>query len=111
MDYSYLFNTLIFTMLQVYRTFYFVHMLESRSAYPNLIRVATLTGILLLGTHWFAAFYYMISEAEGFEGEWAYPKPVGDFANVNRKYLRSLFWSTLTLTTIGDLPPPDNTGE
>ena len=94
--------------LKVYRSFRFIHMLESRTAYPNLIRVANLTHILFLGAHWFAAFYYMISEAEDFKGEWAYPKPVGEFADVTRKYLRSLFWSTLTLTTIGDLPPPDN---
>ncbi|CAL1529930.1 unnamed protein product [Lymnaea stagnalis] len=97
--------------LKVYRTFRFLHMLESRTAYPNLIRVINLTHILFLGAHWFAAFYYMISEAEDFKGDWAYPKPVGDFADVNRKYLRSLFWSTLTLTTIGDLPPPDNNNE
>ena len=93
--------------LKLYRTFRFVHMLESRSQFPNLIRVATLTSILLLGIHWFAAFYYMISEAENFQGEWSYPYPKGEFADVNRKYLRSLFWSTLTLTTIGDLPPQD----
>ncbi|XP_059160896.1 cyclic nucleotide-gated channel rod photoreceptor subunit alpha-like [Physella acuta] len=97
--------------LKVYRTFRFLHMLESRTAYPNLIRVANLTHILFLGAHWFAAFYYMISEAEGFTGDWSYPKPVGEFANVNRKYLRSLFWSTLTLTTIGDLPPPDSNND
>ncbi|GFR99555.1 cyclic nucleotide-gated cation channel [Elysia marginata] len=97
--------------LKVYRSFRFIHMLESRTAYPNLIRVANLTHILFLGAHWFAAFYYMISEAEDFTGEWAYPKPVGEFADVTRKYLRSLFWSTLTLTTIGDLPPPDNSEE
>uniref|UniRef100_A0A2C9K8A9 Ion transport domain-containing protein n=1 Tax=Biomphalaria glabrata TaxID=6526 RepID=A0A2C9K8A9_BIOGL len=97
--------------LKVYRTFRFLHMMESRTAYPNLIRVANLTHILFLGAHWFAAFYYMISEAEDFKGDWAYPKPVGPFADVNRKYLRSLFWSTLTLTTIGDLPPPDNNND
>ena len=94
--------------LKVYRTFRFIHMLESRTAYPNLIRVANLTHILFLGAHWFAAFYYMISEAEDFKGKWSYPKPEGEYAFISRKYLASLFWSTLTLTTIGDLPPPDN---
>ncbi|KAH9525684.1 hypothetical protein Btru_002034 [Bulinus truncatus] len=97
--------------LKVYRTFRFVHMMESRTAYPNLIRVANLTHILFLGAHWFAAFYYMISEAEGFQGDWAYPKPEGEFAFVTRKYLRSLFWSTLTLTTIGDITPPEHNHE
>lgn len=96
---------------KIYRPLRFLHMLESRTAYPNLIRVANLTHILFLGAHWFAAFYYMISEAEGFTGEWSYPNPVGEFADVNRKYLRSLFWSTLTLTTIGDIPPAGNSNE
>ncbi|XP_053375115.1 cGMP-gated cation channel alpha-1-like isoform X2 [Mercenaria mercenaria] len=93
--------------LKIYRTVRFMHMYESRTAYPNLLRVASLSHILFLGSHWFAAFYYLISEAEGFEGDWSYPKPVGHYAAVTRKYLASLYWSTLTLTTIGDLPPPD----
>ncbi|KAJ8312429.1 hypothetical protein KUTeg_009802 [Tegillarca granosa] len=93
--------------VKIYRTFRFVHMLESRTAYPNFVRVANLTHILFLGSHWFAAFYYMISEAEEFYGDWSYPKPEGEFQSVTRKYLASLFWSTLTLTTIGDLPPPE----
>ncbi|XP_060599789.1 cyclic nucleotide-gated channel rod photoreceptor subunit alpha-like isoform X2 [Ruditapes philippinarum] len=93
--------------LKIYRCVRFMHMYESRTAYPNLLRVANLSHILFLGSHWFAAFYYLISEAEGFEGDWSYPKPVGHYAAVTRKYLASLYWSTLTLTTIGDLPPPD----
>lgn len=97
--------------LKLHRAFRFLHMLESRTAYPNLIRVASLTHILFLGAHWFAAFYYMISEAEGFTGGWAYPPPEGINADVRRKYLKSLYWSTLTLTTIGDLPQPENANE
>lgn len=97
--------------LKTYRTLRFMYMLESRAAYPNLFRVANLTHLLFLGSHWFAAFYYLISEAEGFVGDWAYPYPTGEFASVTRKYLMSLYWSTLTLTTIGDLPPPDSNWE
>lgn len=97
--------------IKLYRTFRFLYMLESRTAYPNFFRVANLTHILFLGSHWFAAFYYLISEAEDFKGDWSYPKPVGQFADVTRKYLASLFWSTLTLTTIGDLPPPETNWE
>ncbi|XP_033748682.1 cyclic nucleotide-gated channel rod photoreceptor subunit alpha-like isoform X3 [Pecten maximus] len=97
--------------IKLYRTFRFLYMLESRTAYPNFFRVANLTHILFLGSHWFAAFYYLISEAEDFKGDWSYPKPVGEFSSVTRKYLASLFWSTLTLTTIGDLPPPETNWE
>ena len=39
---------------------------ESRTSYPNLLRVANLCHMLMLLMHWFACFYYMISESEGF---------------------------------------------
>ena len=93
--------------LKVYRSVRFMHIYESRTAYPNLLRVLSLSHILFLGAHWFAAFYYLISEAEGFNGDWSYPSPEGQYAGVTRKYLASLYWSTLTLTTIGDTPHPD----
>ena len=94
--------------LKAYRAYRFSYMVETRTGYPNTWRVANLSHVLFLGSHWFAAFYYMISEAEGFHGSWGYPEPVGEFASVTRKYLKCLYWSTLTLTTIGDLPPPDS---
>lgn len=97
--------------LKIYRTYRFVYIVETRTSYPNFWRVLNLSHILFLGSHWFAAFYFMISKAEGFEGTWGYPKPVGEFASVTRKYLKSLYWSTLTLTTIGDLPPPESNWE
>jgi hypothetical protein len=90
-----------------YRTIELYYMTESRSLYPNVWRVANLTHILFLLGHWFAGFYFLISKAEGFKGHWSYPEPVEEFALLSRMYLRSLYWSTLTLTTIGDLPPPE----
>ncbi|XP_074643183.1 uncharacterized protein LOC141900275 isoform X2 [Tubulanus polymorphus] len=93
--------------LKCYRAGQFKNMVESRTMYPNLWRVVNLCHILFLFSHWFAAFYYLISKSEDYTGVWAYPKPVGPYADVTRKYLKSLYWSTLTLTTIGDLPPPD----
>ena len=92
--------------LKAYRLYRFVHMVETRTAYPNLWRVVNLSHVLFLGCHWFAAFYYLISKAEGFQTTWGYPPPEGAQASVTQKYLRSLYWSTLTLTTIGDLQSP-----
>ena len=97
--------------LKLYRSYRFVYMVETRTVYPNTWRVVNLTHVLFLGSHWFAAFYFMISKAEGFQGAWGYPLPEGDFASVTRMYLKSLYWSTLTLTTIGDLPPPESNWE
>lgn len=97
--------------LKAYRSYRFVYMVETRTVYPNMWRVANLSHVLFLGSHWFAGFYFMISKAENFKGGWGYPEPVGDFASVTRMYLKSLYWSTLTLTTIGDLPPPESNWE
>ena len=93
--------------LKIYRTFQFYYLQESRTVYPNTYRVLNLFHILLLLGHWLAAFYFMVSKAEGFVGYWSYPKPVGNFSQLAKMYLRCLYWSTLTLTTIGDLPPPE----
>ena len=97
--------------LKTYRLYGFVYMVETRAVFPNVWRVANLSHVLFLGCHWFAAFYFLISKAGGFGGDWGYPAPVGDHAGVAKKYLRSLHWSTLTLTTIGDLPPPETNWE
>jgi hypothetical protein len=90
-----------------YRTIDFYYMYESRTLYPNVWRVANLTHILFLLGHWFAGFYFLISKVEGFKGHWSYPSPENEFAQLPRMYLRCLYWSTLTLTTIGDLPPAE----
>ena len=97
--------------LKTYRLCRFVYMVETRAVFPNIWRVVNLSHVLFLGCHWFAAFYFLISKAGGFRGDWGYPTPVGDHAGVAKKYLRSLHWSTLTLTTIGDLPPPETNWE
>ncbi|ELU09319.1 hypothetical protein CAPTEDRAFT_72022, partial [Capitella teleta] len=97
--------------IKVYRTYRFIYMVETRTVFPNMWRVANLSHVLFLGSHWFAAFYFMISKAENYKGTWGYPVPEGEFASVTRKYLKSLYWSTLTLTTIGDLPPPESNWE
>ncbi|XP_054281154.1 uncharacterized protein LOC128998823 [Macrosteles quadrilineatus] len=97
--------------LKVYRVYDYYYMVESRTVYPNLWRVMNLIHILLILAHWFGCFYYLLSEAEGFQGDWVYPYRPGDYATLTRKYLGSLYWSTLTLTTIGDLPTPETNAD
>ncbi|XP_063833215.1 uncharacterized protein LOC135082356 isoform X2 [Ostrinia nubilalis] len=97
--------------LKVYRAVNFYYIVESRTVYPNFWRVINLIHILLILAHWFGCFYFLLSEAEGFQGDWAYPHRPGDYATLTRKYLGSLYWSTLTLTTIGDLPTPETNAD
>jgi len=97
--------------LKIYRVYNYYYMVESRTVYPNLWRVLNLIHILLILAHWFGCFYYVLSEIEGFQGDWVYPYRPGEYATLTRKYLGSLYWSTLTLTTIGDLPTPETNAE
>ncbi|CAH8566205.1 unnamed protein product [Heterobilharzia americana] len=85
---------------------------ENRTIFPNLWRVLNLIHILFLGCHWFAAFYYLLSKYEGFKSSWGY-QPYNDIEQVtiSRRYLKSFYWATLTLTTIGDLSSPTSSIE
>lgn len=91
--------------IKVYRCYRFYYMVESRTIYPNFWRVANLIHILLLLSHWFGCFHYMLSEFENFRGAWAYTNPYksdnAEWRAITRKYVASVYWSTLTLTTIG----------
>lgn len=56
-----------FLCLQVYRAVNYYYMVESRTVWPNLWRVVNLIHILLILAHWFGCFYFLLSEAEGFQ--------------------------------------------
>lgn len=53
---------------KIYRMIEWYQLTESRTLYPNVVRVTNLTHILFLLGHWFAGFYFLISKAEGFKG-------------------------------------------
>ncbi|KAJ1524465.1 hypothetical protein ONE63_010962 [Megalurothrips usitatus] len=97
--------------LKAYRVYHYYYMVESRTVYPNLWRVVNLIHILLVLAHWFGCFYFLLSQHEKFQGDWVYPYRPGEYSTLTRKYLGSLYWSTLTLTTIGDLPTPETNAD
>ncbi|CAI2730832.1 unnamed protein product [Schistosoma spindalis] len=85
---------------------------ENRTIFPNLWRVLNLIHILFLGCHWFASFYYLLSKYEGFKNPWGYqPHINNENDTISRIYLKSFYWATLTLTTIGDLSAPTSSIE
>ncbi|KAL5233953.1 hypothetical protein ACI65C_001363 [Semiaphis heraclei] len=114
---SFLFDLIALTPLSLIQLKIGVHPIlrfprvESRTVYPNFWRVINLIHHLLLLAHWFGCFYYLLSEAEEFKGNWVIPYKPGDNATFTSKYLGLLYWSTLTLTTIGDLPTPETNAE
>lgn len=95
-------------LVKVYKLIKIKTSVESMSSSPALLRVSILVHSMFLLIHWNASFYFMISEYEGLgSNEWVYPALNGSFVDLTRKYARSFYWSTLTLTAIGDLPAPE----
>ncbi|XP_075429192.1 cyclic nucleotide-gated channel alpha-2 [Ascaphus truei] len=81
---------------------------ETRTSYPNIFRIFNLVLYILLIIHWNACIYYAISKAIGFGMDsWVYPNVTDpSYGYLTREYVYCLYWSTLTLTTIGETPPP-----
>lgn len=100
-----------FRLVKVYRFWMFLDRTERHTNYPNVIRTATLMHYLLALFHWNACLYYLVAH-QGFasrsQDTWKFPK---DKNNTLIQYLHALYWSTLTLTTIGGLPAPKTTKE
>uniref|UniRef100_A0A8C3AFV5 Cyclic nucleotide gated channel subunit alpha 2 n=1 Tax=Cyclopterus lumpus TaxID=8103 RepID=A0A8C3AFV5_CYCLU len=95
-------------LLRFPRMFEFFDRTETRTNYPNMFRIGNLVLYILVIIHWNACIYYAISSSLGFGSDtWVFPnisKP--EYASLTRSYVYCLYWSTLTLTTIGEMPAP-----
>lgn len=64
---------------------------------------------ILVLIHWNACLYFAISYALGFGTDnWVYNINGPINSTLARQYIYSFYWSTLTLTTIGETPTPEN---
>ncbi|XP_041052077.1 cyclic nucleotide-gated olfactory channel-like [Carcharodon carcharias] len=95
-------------LLKLPRMFEFCDRTETRTNYPNVFRIGNLLLYLLIIIHWNACIYYVISKTIGFGSDsWVYPNISDPYHGyLAREYIYSLYWSTLTLTTIGETPAP-----
>ncbi|XP_056299464.1 cyclic nucleotide gated channel subunit alpha 2b [Pseudoliparis swirei] len=95
-------------LLRFPRMFEFFDRTETRTNYPNIFRIGNLVLYILVIIHWNACIYYAISSSLGFGSDtWVFPnisKP--EYSSLTRSYVYCLYWSTLTLTTIGEMPAP-----
>lgn len=105
----------IFKLCKIYRLKNFFDRAESRSHFPNTCRVLYLMHNLLVIIHWNACIYFLLSQLIGIGSDnWVYPACTNDnnttescpWNYLSRQYIYSFYWSTLTLTTIGELPEP-----
>lgn len=103
-------------LLKFYRLKQFFVRTESRSHFPNISRVIFLLHNMVMIIHWNACIYFTLSQQIGFGSDsWVYPAwnttESAEWGDVSRQYIYSLYWSTLTLTTIGELPQPQTNTE
>nr|XP_057924347.1 cyclic nucleotide-gated channel rod photoreceptor subunit alpha [Doryrhamphus excisus] len=100
-------------LLRFNRMLEFFQRTETRTNYPNALRISNLVMYILIIIHWNACLYYSFSKAIGFGSDrFVYPDPTDpEFGRLVRKYAYSMYWSTLTLTTIGETPPPVENSE
>ncbi|KAM6971966.1 cyclic nucleotide gated channel subunit alpha 1a [Aplochiton taeniatus] len=98
-------------LLRISRMMEFFTITETKTNYPNIFRISNLVMYIIIIIHWNACLYYSFSKSIGFgSDEWVYPAlddpDDPEYGEFGRKYSFSLYWSTLTLTTIGETPPP-----
>ncbi|XP_052282307.1 cyclic nucleotide-gated cation channel alpha-3-like [Dreissena polymorpha] len=80
----------------------------TRTNFTNIFRILNLVLYILIIIHWNACIYFAISNAIGFGTDgWVYGNlSMSENQPLTRKYIYSFYWSTLTLTTIGETPQP-----
>ncbi|GBM21500.1 Cyclic nucleotide-gated olfactory channel [Araneus ventricosus] len=94
-------------LLKFHILYKFYDLAESFTSNPHLIRVLRLFLNLAIIIHWIACSYYLLSEYEGLgSNDWVYTNAT-DEQRFSRKYIVCLYWSAMTLTTIGDTNTPE----
>lgn len=111
LDFLYLsigFNSMLrcFRLIKIYRFWSFLDRTERHTNYPNVFRTASLFHYILVLFHWNACVYYLLSQRGDFGSkDWFQGSRDRDScSDVDCDYLHAFYWSTLALTTIGDLP-------
>ncbi|OXA53317.1 Cyclic nucleotide-gated cation channel subunit A [Folsomia candida] len=96
-------------LFRIHRLNEFFEKTESRTTFPNAFRIAKVVLYILVIIHWNGCFYFAMSYYIGFGSDgWVYRNiTVGKYADLSHQYIYSFYWSTLTLTTIGEVPPPE----
>ncbi|XP_050423885.1 cyclic nucleotide-gated cation channel subunit A isoform X2 [Adelges cooleyi] len=96
-------------LLRVPRMLEFFDRTETKTGYPNVFRICKVVFAILILIHWNSCLYFAISYVIGFGSDnWVYNLQGVRNSSLSRQYIYCFYWSTLTLTTIGETPQPEN---
>ena len=110
-------------LLKLHRYFFFANLCEMRTNSPHAHRIARLMHALTLTIHWYACMFHSISVYEGRgSNEWVMPadalnENIQDlhvdpaFSQLWHRYLYAIYYSSMVLMTIGDMPIPETNVE
>ncbi|CAF3702925.1 unnamed protein product [Adineta steineri] len=106
----YLLPSLRFNRLfRLYRFAEFSDKVETQTNHPNIFRLVSLLTTILILIHWNACFYFIISRWIGYSTDsWVYNMTAPTGTTLTTQYIYCFFWSTLVLTNIGEVPPPES---
>ena len=106
-----------FRLIKVYRFWAFLDRTERHTNYPNVVRALTLMHYMMALFHWNACLYNVVaSKVDSRINNWYFAEPelngaVTKSSSVGLRYLRALYMSLVTLTTIGTPPEPHTAEE
>ncbi|XP_023348322.1 cyclic nucleotide-gated channel cone photoreceptor subunit alpha, partial [Eurytemora carolleeae] len=111
-------------LVKIYRFWEFLDKTERHTNYPNLFRLCSLLHYLLVAFHWNSCIFYLLHKEDGFgsdsdlfgrkfkelkqENNVEYTDRRTSEVDIGHVYLLSYYWTTLAMTTIGNLPHPSN---
>ncbi|KAG9510731.1 Cyclic nucleotide-gated cation channel subunit A, partial [Fragariocoptes setiger] len=111
-------------LFRFHRLAQFFDRTESETNFPFVFRISKLLFYILVIIHWNACLYFAISYLIGFGTDhWVYTpsshRPTvqsmsnteDDDDSLAHQYIYCFYWSTLTLTTIGEVPMPERDEE
>ena len=109
LDFLYLsigFNSMLrcFRLVKIYRFWAFLDRTERHTNYPNLFRSFSLLHYLLALFHWDASLYHLLAKQYTFSDKWRDQIVESNEKDLQHAYLKSLYWCTMILTTIGNVP-------
>ncbi|XP_036355014.1 cyclic nucleotide-gated channel rod photoreceptor subunit alpha-like [Octopus sinensis] len=94
-------------ILKIYVIVKYFNLVENKTKFPNIFRVIELVAYILIIIHWNACVYFSVSNSIGFcSDRWVYDMCGSGKDQLIYMYIYSFYWSTLTLTTIGEVPRP-----
>ncbi|CAF0773189.1 unnamed protein product [Brachionus calyciflorus] len=112
-------------LLKFSRYLEFLNLTETETKFPTVFRMSNLLLNILLGMHWNACIYFILSSLHGFGSDkWVYPTLTHEDLELNltdvqnnnilftdeldSQYIYCFWWSVQTLTTIAEVPAPTN---